>query len=263
VDRLGGGAVPDSVDAVVLVALGAAEARALVDALVGALADGERGSHAPVIPGAEVADFQLAGVDHREGGGLDTADGGDVAGAGAEHPLRQRTGPVDADEPVALAAAAGGLLEAGHPLAIAEVAEGLADALGGHRLHPRALYREAALRELVEVGEDELALAPGVAGVHDLIHVLAAEELLHGGEPLLRVLNWLQAEFLRDDRQGLEPPEAVLLLVDVLRHLQLDHVADGVGDDVLVVLVVVPLLGDLTEGAREVRRDGRLLGDDK
>jgi hypothetical protein len=63
--------------------------------------------------------------------------------------------------------------------------------------------------------------------------------------------------------QGLEAPEAVFLLVDVLRHLEFHQMADGRRDDVFVVFVVIALLGDFAEGAREVGRDGGLLGDDK
>ncbi len=52
-------------------------------------------------------------------------------------------------------------------------------------------------------------------------------------------------------------------LVDVLRHFQLDDVADCRRDDVLVVLEVVAFLGDLAEGAGKVLRDAGLLGDDE
>ena len=111
-------------------------------------------------------------------------------------------------------------------------------------------------RELIEVGEDQLALAPGVTGVDDVIDVLAREQLLERVEALLRILDRLEAEFFRNDRQRLEPPEAVFLLVDVLRHLELHEVTDGGRDDVFVVFVVVALLRNFAERAREIGRNG-------
>ena len=82
-------------------------------------------------------------------------------------------------------------------------------------------------------------------------------------EALLGVLDRLQAEFLRDDGQRLQPPEAVLFLVDVLGHQEFHEVPDRRGDHILVVFEVVALLGDLAQGAREIGGHGRLFGDDE
>ena len=186
---------PDAVDAIVIVALGFLEIGALVNALVAALRDFECRGHAPVVAGFEVSDFQLADIEDGEGGGLDAADGGDVAGAGAEHALRERAGAVDADEPVALAAATRGVGEAGHLRAIAKFFEGFLDATGGHRLHPRAFHRELRFRELVKIGEDELTLTPGVAGIDDGADVLAREKFFEGVKTLLGILDGFEAKF--------------------------------------------------------------------
>ena len=133
----------------------------------------------------------------------------------------------------------------------------------GHRLHPGALYRQLGFRELVEILEDQLAFAAGVAGVDHRVDVLAGEQFLQVVVAILRISDRLESEFLRDDRQRFETPEAVLLLVDVLRHLELDDMADGGGDDVFVVLEVVALFRNLAESASQILRDARLLGDDQ
>ena len=224
-DGLRLGLVPDAVHPVMLV-LALLEAGALVHSLVLAPGDPEGGGDAPEVAGLEVADLQLAGVHDREGGGLHAADRGDVAGPGAEHALGEGARPVDADQPVALAAAAGGVGKALHLLAVPQVPEGLLDAGRGHGLHPGALHRQLALGELVDVREDKFALAPGVAGIDDLVEVLAGQELLQVVEALLGGLDGLQLELLGNDRQHLQPPEAILLLVNVLGHQQLDQVAD-------------------------------------
>jgi hypothetical protein len=78
-----------------------------------------------------------------------------------------------------------------------------------------------------------------------------------------RTFAWLELEFFRNDRQRLEPPETVFFLVDVFRHEQFDDMADRGGDDVLVVLEVLPFFRNLAERARKVGGDTGLLGDDE
>ena len=262
-DGFAEGLFPDAIDAIMIVAFGFLKMRALVNAFVATLRNFECGGHAPVVAGLEISDFQLADVEDGEGGGLDTADGGDVAGAGAEHPLGERAGAVDSDEPVALAAATRGVGEAGHLLAIAKLLEGFLNTARGHRLHPRAFHGELRFRELVEIGEDQLALASGVAGIDDGADVFAGEEFFQRVEAIFGVLDGLEAKFFGNDGQRLQPPEAVFLLVDVLRHFEFHEVAECVRDDKFVVFVMVACLGNFPEGAREVGRNGRFLGDDE
>src|SRR5690606_18843166 len=83
----GEGFFPDAVDAVVFLGGVLFVVGALIHAFVGALGDVEGGGDAPVVAGLEVADLEFAVEDDGERGGLHAADGGDVAGAGAEHAL--------------------------------------------------------------------------------------------------------------------------------------------------------------------------------
>jgi hypothetical protein len=73
----------------------------------------------------------------------------------------------------------------------------------------------------------------------------------------------LSRNFVGNDREGLEPPETVFLLVDILRHLEAHQMADGGRDDVFVVLVVVGFLRDFAERAGQVGGDRGLLGNDE
>ena len=61
------------------------------------------------------------------------------------------------------------------------------------------------------------------------------DELLEEIVAVLGILDGLEAELVRDDRQGLEPPETVLLLVDILGHFEFDRLVafyrDGLGLD--------------------------------
>src|SRR5581483_6586247 len=110
-DGAGMGLVPDAVDAVVFVGLTFFEVRPLVDAFVTALGDVEGGGNAPERTRLEIADFHFPRHDDGEGRRLHPADRRDVAGARAEHALGQGAGTVDADEPVAFAAAARGVFQ--------------------------------------------------------------------------------------------------------------------------------------------------------
>jgi hypothetical protein len=66
--------VPDAVDAVVLVIVGALEIRPLVNAFITSLRDFEGCRHAPVIARLEITNLELTRIDNRQGGGLHAAD---------------------------------------------------------------------------------------------------------------------------------------------------------------------------------------------
>ena len=59
-------------------------------------------------------------------------------------------------------------------VAVAQALEALADRRLGHRVQPQPLDGQLRAGLLVEVGEDQLALAAGVAGVDDEVVVVAA-----------------------------------------------------------------------------------------
>ena len=118
---------------------------------------------------------------------------------------------------------------------------------------------------LVQVGEDQLALAAGVAGVDDLVDVVARELLRDDRHLLLRALvAHDELEAVGHDRQVGHAP--LLELGVVLVGLgELHEVADRPRDDVLRALEVALVLAANGPGqdAREVAPDGRLLGDDE
>ena len=261
-DALGRVAFPEAIDPIVLVVV-LFEIGALIDAFVIPFRDLEFPGDPPVVARVEIPDLEFTGVNHRQRRSLHASDRSDVAGARTEHAFRDRAGAVDPDQPIALAPGAGGVGQALHLGAVAQALKAFADRLRRHRLEPEALDRMLVLRQLAEVGENQFAFAAGVAGVDDFVDVFARDQLLERGEFAFRILARFELKFFRDDRQGLEPPEAVFLFVDVLRHEELDDMADGGGDDILVVLEVVAVLGDFAERARDVRGDARFFGNDE
>ena len=74
------------------------------------------------------------------------------------------------------------------------------------------------LRVTDDVAENQFALAPGVAGVDELGHILALDELFEGPQAGFAPLNRLQIEVRRDDRQAFERPLAARGLDAFRRH---------------------------------------------
>ena len=125
----------------------------------------------PVGLGLEGADLLLAAGDERERRRLDAAER-DGAVEGGAQPDRRRARRVHADQPVGLGARARRLLERRISSPVAQVLEGLGDRRLRHRVEPQPLDRLLHAGGLVDVGEDQLALAPGVAGVDDQLDVV-------------------------------------------------------------------------------------------
>ena len=177
-----------------------------------------------------------------------------------------RARAVDADQPVGLGAAARRVGERQHLLVAAQVLEAVADRGRRHALQPEPLDRVLGLRMLLDQPEDQLALAPGVAGVDQLGDVLALDQLHDRVEARLGLVDRVQLEVRRDHRQVREAPLAALDVV-LLRRLDLEQVADRRRDDVVlaleVLVVLVELAGDGRQRAHDVLRDRRLLGNDQ
>ena len=133
------------------------------------------------------------------------------------------------------------------------VANAVAHRRGRHRREPQPAHRQRRAGLLVEVGEDQLALAPGVAGVDDLGDVVAVQLRRHDRHLLLRALVADdELEAVGDDRQVGHPP-ALELGVVLVGLGELHEVADGPADHVLGALEVALVLGERAgQHAREV-----------
>ena len=162
----------------------AAHVAAGVDALT---AGGEQRLHQPVGLGLELADLDLSAGHQRQRGRLHAAER-DRAVEGRAQADRRGAGGVHPHHPVGLRARARGVLEAAHLLAVAQLAEGLLDRAAGHRGQPQPLHGLLRLGRLVDVGEDQLALAAGVAGVDHVRHLVARHLAVDHAQLLLRLV---------------------------------------------------------------------------
>src|SRR5262249_2560640 len=127
---------------------------------------------------------------------------------------------------------------------------------------PQALDRLLALRVTHDVAEDQLSLAPRVAGVDQTGNVLALEQLDEQLEAFFGALDRLEIEVRRDHRQIRERPLAALDL-DTLGRNELEQMAYRRRKHVFAALVVITVARESPECAGDVVRHGRLLCDDE
>jgi hypothetical protein len=136
--------------------------------------------------------------------------------------------------------------------------EAVADGLWRHRLQPQAVHRFAqrlgATRILFNQTEDQLTLAPGVAGVHQLVDILAFGQFDHGVEPGFGFVHRLEFKVGRDHRQMGKTPFATFHVIR-LGGLDFHQVSDSAGDHKGLVLKVLVVLLELARLRRECPHD--------
>ena len=223
-------------------------------ALVAARLRQKSGVHFPVVARHVLADLLLA-IDHDgQRGRLHAAHGGEEKAAALRVEGRHGARAVDAHQPVGLAAAAGGIGQALHLRVAAQAAKALAYGLRRHALQPQPLHglgRVLAVKRILRnQAEDEFALAPRVAGVHQAAHVLAARLFHHGGQARFGLFHGLEVKVRRNHRQVREAPFAALD-IKCFRRLDFQQVAHGARDHVLLVFKMVFVL---VEAARHGRK---------
>ena len=189
------------------------------------------GVHFPVVAALEGADFFFALHHHGQRGRLHTAHGGQEEAAIAAVESRHGAGAVDAHQPVGFGAAAGGIGQGAHLFVAAQLVKAIANGLRRHGLQPQAphglVQRLArATGVLLNQTEDELALAPRVAGVDELAHVFALGLLDHGRQARLGFVDGLEVEVRRNHGQVRKAPLATLDVVRLGRR-NLDQMAHG------------------------------------
>ena len=171
----------------------------------------------------------------------------------------QRTGAIDAHDPIALAAALRGIGQRAHLILGAQFLEGIQDGVVRHRLHPHALDRLLHTSRLHEVAENEFPFTSGVACIDDAINVLALHEAQQRLVAIRTALDGLQLKLLGNNRQSGETPADLLAIH--FGHFQLQEVTHRRGDDVRFVLKIVLLLGKGRHARCFRQRTGKVSGD--
>ena len=173
----------------------------------------------------------------------------------------RRPREVHPHQPVGAGAGVGGVGQGVEVGERAQRREAAPDGLRGERRDPEPADGLAAPRRRQDVAEDQLALASGIGGAHDLGDLGVAQDAPHGTELVLRPVRDHERPLGR--QQGEVPGRPALPLRPDLRRLgQADEVADRPGHDVPAAAqpAVAPLRR--AEDAGDVAGHRRLLGDD-
>jgi len=216
----------------------------------------------PVRARHEAADRLFAPHQHRQRGGLDPADRVQRRVAGGAPACCDGPGGVHADQPVGLGARPRGIGERVELGARPQRGEPLADRVVGQRRDPQPADRRAAACVLIDVAEDQLALAAGVARVDHRAEPPIGQEPRDRAQLRHRVGRRPQPELRGQHRQRIEPPGSPPRVVR-RRLIELDQVADAPRDHVAIAGEPVLAGRPHAEHAREISRHGRLLCDDQ
>ena len=159
---------------------------------------------------AERPDLRLPLDDERQRGRHDAPN---IQGAVVQH--RKEPCGVDAHQPVRAGAAEGGLVQPVVFPSRTKVRKAPADGLVLHGGDPQPLHGLCAARHVVDGAEDKLPLAPCVAGVDDLGHVLPAHEVPQQLELFGFVRFQREAPVRGQDGQIVIAPLGVLFIVHI------------------------------------------------
>ena len=156
----------------------------------------------------ESVDFRFPLYDQRQRGRHHTANIQRAVIKNGEKPCG-----VDAYQPVGLAAAERRRIEIIVCAAVFECFKALADRRIFHGRNPQALHGLVTFVEQIDRAKDGLALAPGIAGIDDLAHVLPVHERVEQGKLLGFVSGNGILPALRQDGQIVVAPFGVLFIV--------------------------------------------------
>ena len=221
----------------------------------------ERPDDFPVSPRDELLNLLLALDENRERRRLDAAHGRELEAAELRVEGGHRPRAVDADQPVGLGTADGGISKRTDIRIGAQVRKAIADGGRRHGLQPETGDGLLGLGVLDDVAENEFTLAPGVAGIHERIDIFALDEFGEDFEPALGLLDGPQVEVRRDHGQGGEGP-LTLLHLELFRDTQLQQMTHGRGENELVALEILVVFLEAPERLGDVAGDGRLFSND-
>ena len=156
----------------------------------------------------ESVDFRFPLYDQRQRGRHHTAN---IQRAVIENGEKPRG--VNAYQPVGLAAAERRRIEIVVCAAVFECFKALADRRIFHGRNPQALHGLVTFVEQIDRAKDGLALAPGIAGIDDLAHVLPVHERVEQGKLLGLISGNRILPAFRQNRKVFVAPFGILFVV--------------------------------------------------
>ena len=171
---------------------------------------------------------------------------------------RKEPGGVDPHQPVRFGPAERRFIQSVVVRTGAEVCKTLPDSRILHTGDPQPLHGLLAARQLVDAAEDQLALAPGVAGVDHFIHIRGVQQPFQHIELPLFVFSHRHLPVFRQDGQIVIAPLGVLRVIAV-RVRQPGQMAHAPADPPAVSLKISIFAGGSPDHGRQAGRDRRLL----
>ena len=207
--------------------------------------------------GHKCIDFPPPLDEHAQRRRLHTADG-------EQHIVTDRIGArrVHADEPVRVRPTARAGIEriviCRRPKAVKPGADGLVR----HGGYPQPLHRLSAPRLLVNIAEDQLALAPGVRRADDILRFLVVHPFFDGEKLASRLFDHLCLHLFRQNRQIFRAPSGISF-VQLLRLFERNQMSECPRDHIAAAdqAVFAPVL--CAQHAGNIPRDGGFFGNDE
>ena len=224
---------------------------------------GKTGVNFPIVATDKFANLFFALDHHGQGGGLHPTHGGQKEATVARVEGRHGPGAIDADQPIGLAAAAGGVGQALHLGVAAEFVKTIADGLRRHGLQPQAFdglaeglksARLGAARVLLDEPKDQLAFTARVTGVDEGAHVFALGLFDHRVQTGFGFVHGLEVEEGRDHGQVGKAPFAAFY-IELFGRLDFDQMPHGAGHHVLVVLEMLVVFFKFAAAGRQRAHD--------
>ena len=132
--------------------------------------------HFPIIARHKIANQPLALAKDRERRCLHAAGARHIKSTVARVERRERARAIESHQPIAFRPAQRRVRQRLHPVVLAQFLERLDNRAVGHRLHPHSLHRFLHAGQRHNVAEDQFPLAARIAGVDNLIDLLALDQ---------------------------------------------------------------------------------------
>ena len=209
--------------------------------------------------GHEVANRQLAFDQERQRRRLHPADGESIAPLLAEG-QGTRPAEVEANQPIGLRPTARGRGQAVEILTGPQAGKGAFDGIGSEGRKPKSVETFAAAGGLIDITEDQLALAAGIRRANHLLDLVRPQDPFDHRILLPALGQNLERPAPRQHRQRAPPPRAPLRL-DLVRLRQTDQVANRPGDHITVAMQVAVAPARGAQHPSKITGHGGFFGD--
>ena len=180
----------------------------------------------PIIPWDKIFDRLFPFHHHRQRRGLHPSDSSQKKPPTLGIECRHHPGPVDADQPVCLAATGSSRCQREHGFIITQLSEPLPNRCGGHGLKPKSFRWLFGLGVLDDISKNELPFTAGITCIDEGVDILAFHQPLENFQSRFTLGDGFEGKLGRHMRQFVEGPFASLDVV-FFRYGQFKQMPNG------------------------------------